>query len=181
MVVLSDDDCVDHNDRNVVQRVAEWRKKMWESGCSWGAISTIYNSVVHRHVQHPIQQSTIAPTQPVISVRGDASTPQTPFTSLGKPITKADRDARKQAQAQHAGAPAVMVADGAARLDALDAPDVDAGAVAQGEGGDDGEGPGGRERDAVAEVEQRGGDGAEDDGKFELWVLQLVGDSTGIE
>ncbi|KAI7400680.1 hypothetical protein KC336_g14812, partial [Hortaea werneckii] len=61
-----------------------------------------------------------------------------------------------------------MVIDSAPALDGADAPEVQAQGVEEGDDGDDGEGPRGRERDGVAEVEQSRGDGAEDDGEFEL-------------
>lgn len=61
-----------------------------------------------------------------------------------------------------------MIIDGTTALDGADAPEVEAQGVEEGDDGDDGESPGRRERNGVAEVEEGGGDGAEDDGEFEL-------------
>jgi hypothetical protein len=61
-----------------------------------------------------------------------------------------------------------VVTDSNAPLDLVDTPQVDAHGVEQSQTGDESESPRGRERDGVAEVEQSGGDRAEDDGEFEL-------------
>lgn len=51
--------------------------------------------------------------------------------------------------------------------DHLDSPQEKAGGVEQGQARDNGEAPCRSEGNAVAEVEQRGGDGAEEDGELE--------------
>lgn len=60
-----------------------------------------------------------------------------------------------------------MVANRAARSDGIDTVKVEEEAVEQGENGNDGEAPGRGERDAVTKVQQRGGDGTNDDAKLE--------------
>jgi hypothetical protein len=61
-----------------------------------------------------------------------------------------------------------MIIDRFPLLDAIHTPQENAHTVEQGDDGNNGEGDGGRHADAVAEIEERGGDGAEDDGEFEL-------------
>lgn len=53
-------------------------------------------------------------------------------------------------------------------LDVVNTPQVQSHRVEQSDQSDDGERPGGSERDGVAEVEQGRSDGAEDDGELEL-------------
>lgn len=60
-----------------------------------------------------------------------------------------------------------MVGDGTALPNHAYTPKVQARAVEQGDTGDDGKGPGCRNGKAVAKVEQRGCNGAEEDAKLE--------------
>jgi hypothetical protein len=94
--------------------------------------------------------------------------PEIPITAILQAIDKRHAHTGDQARTEHRGPPLVVVTDGAALLDAGDAPEVDAHAVEQGDDGEDGEADGRGQADEVAKVEQRGGDGAEDDGEFEL-------------
>lgn len=95
---------------------------------------------------------------------------QSTLTAFSKSKPKADRHRRHQANAQHRGAILVMVRHSAPLLDIVHAPQVQRHAVEQGEQGDNGESPRRCKGDVVAKVEQRGGDGAENDGEFELRV-----------
>lgn len=61
-----------------------------------------------------------------------------------------------------------MIVNSFPLLDAVDSPEEDGHGVEQGENGNDGERNSRRERYPVAKVEERGGDGAQDDGELEL-------------
>jgi hypothetical protein len=78
-----------------------------------------------------------------------------------------------------------VVANSNTPLDLVNTPQVDAHGVEQSQTRDESERPRGRERDGVAEVEQSGGNGAEDDGEFELgehvsWCVFEVGEEINI-
>ena len=81
---------------------------------------------------------------------------------------KADSHRDEQTSAQRARPPSIVVIDSSPLLDVGHAPDVDAHAVEEGNDCDNRERPSGGHGDAVAEVEERCGDGAQDDGEFEL-------------
>jgi hypothetical protein len=114
-------------------------------------------------------------------------TPSSPFdialqstlTTLCNPIPKADSNSDNKRKTKEGRTPFVVVANSHAPLDLVDTPQVDTHGVEQSQTSDESESPSGRERDGVAEVEQSGGDGAEDDGEFELgehvsWCILLV-------
>ena len=61
-----------------------------------------------------------------------------------------------------------MIIDRPPLLQIRHPPQIDAHAVEQRDDGDNRECPGGSQRDVVAEIQERGGDRAEDDGEFEL-------------
>lgn len=93
---------------------------------------------------------------------------QSAFTTLRNAISEADSNRNDKREAKHGRTPFVVIADSHTSLDLVDTPEVDAHGVEQRQAGNKGECPGRSERDSVAEVEQRGGDGAEDDREFEL-------------
>lgn len=64
-----------------------------------------------------------------------------------------------------------MIRDSASLPDLIHTPEIESHAVEEGDAGHNSESPGGGEGDGVAEVEEGGGDTAEDDGEFELWGL----------
>jgi hypothetical protein len=114
-------------------------------------------------------------------------TPSSPFdialqstlTTLRNPIPKADSNSDNKRKTKEGRTPLVVVADSNTPLDLVNTPQVDTHGVEQSQTGDESERPRGRERDGVAEVEQSGGDGAKDDGEFELgedvsWCVLLV-------
>jgi hypothetical protein len=93
---------------------------------------------------------------------------QSTFTTLRNSIAKANSNSDNKRKTKEGRTPLVVVTDSNAPLDLVDTPQVDAHGVEQSQTGDESESPRGRERDGVAEVEQSGGDRAEDDGEFEL-------------
>jgi hypothetical protein len=84
-----------------------------------------------------------------------------------KAIPKADRNRHKKASTKQCGAPLIVVHNSSAFPDFADAPEVQGSTVHQGDARDDGEGPGGRKGEGVAKIEERGCNGADEDGEFE--------------
>jgi hypothetical protein len=111
---------------------------------------------------HPLHLQFITPSSPFNIAL------QSTLTTLRNSIPKADSNSNNKRKTKEGRTPLVVVANSNAPLDLVDAPQVDAHGVEQSQAGDESERPRGRERDGVAKVEQSGGDGAEDDGEFEL-------------
>jgi hypothetical protein len=89
---------------------------------------------------------------------------------LTRPQTKVHQHDNHKTNADDRRAPFLIVDsfDVAALADLVDTPDVQHETVDEGHGGEDGKCPRGAEGDVViAEVEQSGSDGAEEDGEFE--------------
>jgi hypothetical protein len=93
---------------------------------------------------------------------------QSTLTALRNPIPKANSNSNDKCKTKERRTPLIVVAHSNTPLDLVNAPQVDAHGVEQSQTRDESESPRGRERDGVAEVEQSGGDGAENDGEFEL-------------
>jgi hypothetical protein len=93
---------------------------------------------------------------------------QTPLRPLRNPIPKANSHSNHKRETKERRTPLVVIADRNTSLDLVDAPQVNSHRIKQSQTSDESERPSRSERDAVAEVEERGCDGAEDDGEFEL-------------
>jgi hypothetical protein len=119
-------------------------------------------AIGHFLCTHPTRQLLMVPPSPFNIAL------QSTFTALRNPIPKANSNSNNKRKTKEGRTPLVVVADSNAPLDLVDTPQVDAHGVEQSQTGDESESPRGRERDGVAEVEQSGGDRAEDDGEFEL-------------
>jgi hypothetical protein len=87
--------------------------------------------------------------------------------ALAKAIPKADRNCGEKANAKQRGSPLVVIHDGPTFANLTHAPQVQQRAVHERDARDNGKCPCSRERERVAKVEQRGGDGANKDGEFE--------------
>jgi hypothetical protein len=87
--------------------------------------------------------------------------------ALAKAIAKADSDRRKQPNAQQCRPPLVVIHDGSTFTNLAHAPQVQQRAVHERDARDDSERPSSRERQGVAEVEERGGNAADEDAEFE--------------
>jgi hypothetical protein len=83
-------------------------------------------------------------------------------------VGKGDGYSKEEKNTQCAGTPFVVVGDGATAADRLHTVEVQSHAVADGEQGDDGEGPGGGQSGGVTKVEQGSSDTADDDTELEL-------------
>lgn len=94
---------------------------------------------------------------------------QVPLAALDEAVGETDDDRTHESEAEERGSPLIVIIQRATIADPIDTPEVDTHAVRQRDDGDDGEGPGRGKRDGVAEVEEGGGDGADDDGELELW------------
>jgi hypothetical protein len=122
---------------------------------------TIFSQGLLQRIHPPHPHLTI-PTSPFnISL-------QPTLTTLRNPIPKANSNSNNKRKTKERRTPLIMIADSNASLDLVDTPQVDTHGVEEGQTGDESESPRGCERDGVAEVEQSCGDGAEDDGEFEL-------------
>jgi hypothetical protein len=93
---------------------------------------------------------------------------QAPLRPLRNPIPKANSNSDHKRETKERRTPLVVIADRNTPLDLVDAPQVNSHRIEQCQTGDESESPSRSERDAVAEVEERRCDGAEDDGEFEL-------------
>jgi hypothetical protein len=60
-----------------------------------------------------------------------------------------------------------MVGNGPTLLDLVYSPQIETGRVDEGQTGDDGKSPSGSKSERVTKVEQRGGNGADENGEFE--------------
>jgi len=87
--------------------------------------------------------------------------------ALAKPIPKTHTHRSKQPQTKEARSPLVMIHHGPAFADFAHTPQVQPGAVDEGETGDEGKGPGSREGETIAKVKERSGDGTEENREFE--------------
>ena len=67
-----------------------------------------------------------------------------------------------------------MIADSHTSLDLVDTPEIDTHGVEQRQARDKGECPGRCQRDSVTKIEKGSGDGAKDDGEFELEEKSVV-------
>ena len=92
--------------------------------------------------------------------------PSVPPTNA-QPKSKANRNRSKQTQAEQGRTDLIVIRDSAPLLDHVHSPEVQSNRVQQSTTRDDGKRPGCRKRKAVAEVEERGGDGAEEDAELE--------------
>lgn len=134
-------------------------------------------STLYQHIPNVFYFANTSKNQPLLfgaftrhstSSNNTASTSQITVTTVLESIANRHSHARNQSDTERCRTPFVVIANGFALLDAVDAPYVDGHGVEEGEFGNDGESGGRRDGYCVAEVEQRGCDGAEDDGEFEL-------------
>jgi hypothetical protein len=95
---------------------------------------------------------------------------QPTLRTLCNAIAKADSHGNHKRETKERRTPLVVIADRNTPLDLVNTPQVNSHRIKKGETSDKSESPGRSEGDAVAEVEEGCGDGAEDDGEFELEV-----------
>ena len=87
-------------------------------------------------------------------------------TTLSKPVPETDGYGAEQSQAKQRRSPTIVICDRSPLLDLVYSPQVQACTIAQRKTSDDGERPSSCKSQAITKVEQRSGDGTDEDGEF---------------
>lgn len=119
----------------------------------------------YQYISHPQRPPPHA--QPKTSLPSLQIALQAPTAALPKAIPKADTDGQKQADTEQRRAPLIMVRDGSPLSDLAHTPEIQTRAVHERDARDRRKRPRRREGEAVAEIEQRGGNAADEDAEFE--------------
>lgn len=99
----------------------------------------------------------------VLIISGDTLPFQPPLSALGESISKTYSHGNEKTDTQYSRAIGVVIGDCVPVSDLIDAPQIESHAIEESETANDGEGPGGGERNSVAKVEKSGCDRAQDD------------------
>lgn len=134
------------------------------------------HACTHTHIPYavsnaslnPKDQTSVHPNLFMYLLLHLSPSPQIPLPTILKPEPNRDRNTSNQTHTKRRRAPLVMITHSLPLLNPIHPPKEYRHGVEQCQDGDDGKGNRRREGDAIAEVEERGGDGAEDDGEFEL-------------